>query len=120
MGLKWYPHPEDVHCIKGCEVRHTDTRPHPVRSLLCLQHSCLDLNLQRPKKRNEDYEDVEELYAKVSTCDRDVMMMSSNEPLSLCLFFLCARRRHTRFHTHAPTRLLSCRHMSVRNNTLIV
>lgn len=21
MGLKWYPHPEFLHCIKGCEVR---------------------------------------------------------------------------------------------------
>lgn len=20
MGLKWYPHPELLHCIKGCEV----------------------------------------------------------------------------------------------------
>ncbi|KTG38605.1 hypothetical protein cypCar_00017838, partial [Cyprinus carpio] len=36
MGLKWYPHPEVLHCIKGCE---------------------------RPKKIYED-EDVEELYTK--------------------------------------------------------
>ncbi|KAL6463966.1 hypothetical protein MHYP_G00283570 [Metynnis hypsauchen] len=37
MGLKWYPHPEILHCIRGCE---------------------------RPKKTNEDYEDVAELYTK--------------------------------------------------------
>lgn len=23
MGLKWYPNPEALHCIKGCEVRLT-------------------------------------------------------------------------------------------------
>ncbi len=38
MGLKWYPHPEVLHCIKGCEVRHLDTCPYPLKwlSILCL------------------------------------------------------------------------------------
>jgi hypothetical protein len=23
-GLKWYPHPAVIHCVKGCEVSHKD------------------------------------------------------------------------------------------------
>lgn len=54
MGLKWYPHPEDLHCIKGCEVRDTDTSP------IC------PLFLPRPQfseaqEEKLDYEDVQEL-----------------------------------------------------------
>lgn len=70
MGLKWYPHPEVLRCIKGCEVRRPSKSSqmalYPVSSLPHWPHSCLDLHLQRPKKIYED-EDVEDLYTKVST-----------------------------------------------------
>ncbi|KAJ8408730.1 hypothetical protein AAFF_G00253650 [Aldrovandia affinis] len=29
MGLKWYPHPEELHCIKGCEGGIPDLSPYP-------------------------------------------------------------------------------------------
>lgn len=83
MGLKWYPHPEVLHCIKGCEVRKSKSSQmalYPESSLPHWRHSCLDLHLQRPKKIHED-EDVEELYTKVSICTSDCDVQRS--------FFLC-------------------------------
>ena len=26
-GLKWYPHPALIHCVKGCEVSHKEGTP---------------------------------------------------------------------------------------------
>lgn len=88
MGLKWYPHPEVLHCIKGCEVRKSKSSQmalYPESSLPHWRHSCLDLHLQRPKKIHED-EDVEDLYTKVSICTSgcDVQCFLSLFPHCAC------------------------------------
>lgn len=42
MGLKWYPHPELLHCIKGCEVR---THSGNVQHLLDLTHEIWNIKV---------------------------------------------------------------------------